>query len=421
MEKRRKKRGCLSRLLLMLLILIIFGAGAYAAGALLLQGDGAARQAVEQVIGQVAGRFAGKAEVQKVSYQEIKEVQESAAQKYYYGQLAEDEQKAYLEIAQGVQDMEEEIYLHSSDPERTNELFHYVLKDYPDIFWCDGAASSTAYEGEEPYTVLTPLYECDEAQRQQRQAEIDGAVSECLAGISAEASDYEKILYVYNYIVNTVDYDLEAPYNQNIYSVFANKRSVCAGYSRAAQYLLERLGVFCTYVTGATDTGESHGWNLVMCGGEYYYVDVTWGDPVFQLQEGTETGQLSDSYISYDYMCCNDEELFKTHTPDGDIPLPACTSMACNYYVVNGQYYDTYDGQAALAAMNDTIAAGGNPVVLKYSNADVYWQAHDDIFNNIVEQAAQNLAQWYGLSEVEYSYIDDEKENKIVIYWKYGG
>ena len=72
----------------------------------------------------------------------------------------------------------------------------------------------------------------------------------------AKDTDYQKILYVYEYIVNTVDYDLEAADNQNIYSVFVNRRSVCAGYSKATQYLLERLGVFCTYVTGTTLDGQ---------------------------------------------------------------------------------------------------------------------------------------------------------------------
>lgn len=48
-------------------------------------------------------------------------------------------------------------------------------------------------------------------------------VSECLSGISENASDYEKILYDYEYIVNQVDYDDAAEDNQNICSVFIGK------------------------------------------------------------------------------------------------------------------------------------------------------------------------------------------------------
>lgn len=373
----------------------------------MLQDEGVRRQVKERLA------------EQEIPYQQIENEPEEMPGKYYFGLLAEEEQMAYLEILQGVRENREEIYVHADDAMRTNVLFQYVLKDYPEIFWCDGTTTATAYKGGEAYTVLKPGYLYDEAVREARQAEIDAESGNCLAGIDMSASDYEKILYVYEYIVDTVEYDMESEDNQNIYSALVNKRSVCAGYSKAMQYLLDRLGVFCTYVTGETEGGQSHAWNLVICSGEYYYVDVTWGDPVFLQQEGEETGTAGQDYIGYDYMCCDEEELFKTHTPDEEIPLPSCTSKDYNYYVVNGMYYEYYDSQEALKVMNDVISAGGNPVLFKYADAEVYAQARQDIFDNVLHRAAQNLADWYGLSQVKYSYIDDSKLNKIVIYWEY--
>lgn len=353
-----------------------------------------------------------------IPYQEIDaELEESLGEKYYYQQIGAEEQAIYQEILQGIKENVDEIYTHGSDADRTIQLFQYVLKDYPDIFWCDGTATATAYEEEESYTILRPDYIYNNEEKTVMKEEIEDTVLDCLSGISAEESEYQKILYVYEYIVNTVDYDQEASDNQNIYSVFAHHRSVCAGYSKATQYLLEKLGVFCTYVTGTTTGGQSHAWNLVHCNGEYYYVDTTWGDPVFQAAEGEEVNQLQN--ISYDYMCCDDTELLKNHTPDNNVELPSCTRMDCNYYVMNGMYYDSYDGEIILQKMNDIISSKGNPVVLKFKDSGVYGQAHDDIFQNIIHKAAQNLASWYGLTEVKYQYMDEPELNKITIYWQY--
>lgn len=347
---------------------------------------------------------------ESVPYQEVSIEEEELKQKFYYGKLSEEEKIAYKEIVQGVKENVKDIYVHASDANRTNELFGYVLKDFPEIFWCDGTAKTTAYEGKEPYTVLHPEYQYGEEEKDQKKQEIEKEVSECLAKVPKEAGDYEKILYVYEYIVNTVDYDMEADNNQNIYSVFVNKRSVCAGYSKATQYLLERLGVFCTYVTGKTKDNQSHAWNLVRCEGDYYYVDTTWGDPVFQNEEEN---------ISYDYMCCNDAELFRTHTPEADIEFPACTKMDRNYYVVNGMYFTEYDSDEILRKMNAVITAGENPSVFKFADEEVYKEAHDDIFGNLISRAAQNLAGYYGLSQVKYEYLDDNRQYKITIYWQY--
>ena len=351
-----------------------------------------------------------KQEEEKIPFTPVEIQEVTLEQKYYYNQLAQEERTAYKEILQGVQEEKKEIYVHSGDAKRTNALFQYVLKDFPDIFWCDGSATTTAYEKGEAYTVLEPKYLCEGEEKERKQTEIENVAAECLAGVSQDASDYEKILYVYEYIVNTVDYDAQAEDNQNIYSVFVHKRSVCAGYSKATQYLLERMGVFCTYVTGTAGNGASHAWNLVQCEGDYYYVDTTWGDPLFQEKEDN---------ISYDYMCCDDTQLFRTHTPDDDTELPACTQMEWYYYVVNGMYYESYDSEEALKIMNQDIAGGKSQTVFKYADDTAYQAAAEDIFGDPLSRAVKNLARQYGLSKVHYQYLNDETVNKIIIYWEY--
>ncbi len=405
MRKRRKKTGCLHTFVALggfLCLIIAVLSISYGIGTNV------------DVVKKIEKKFIMP---DKVPYQEVVISEEETVQKFYYQQLEEEERLVYREILDGIRENGEEIFVHTSDAERANTIFQYILKDYPEIFWCDGTITATSYEGEESYTVLQPTYSYNETAKGIMEEEMASAIEECLVQAPEESSEYQKILYVYEYIVNTVDYDMAAPDNQNIYSVFKHQRSVCAGYSKAAQYLLERLGVFCTYVTGTTSTGQNHAWNLVKCDGDYYYVDVTWGDPVFQEAEGEEVSQLQN--ISYDYMLCNDEELLKSHTPDTDAQFPACTKMDRNYYVMNGMYYDSYDGSTALLKMKDVIAAKGNPSVIKFANRDLYNEAHDDVFQNVIKAAAQDLAEKYGLTEVRYQYMDEPENNKITIYWQY--
>ena len=351
----------------------------------------------------------------EVPYQEVQIDQKELLKKYYYEQLSEEERTAYTEISQGIRDQEDEIYVHASDAKRTNRILEYVLKDSPEIFWCDGTAKTTSYEGKDNYTVLRPVYLYEREEREKRQSEIDCEVSECLSKVGEDDSDYDKILYVFEYIVNTVEYDAAAEDNQNIYSVFVGKKSVCAGYSKATQYLLEKMGIFCTYVTGTTKNGENHAWNLVICEGDYYYVDTTWGDPVFL----NETEDADNNYISYDYMCCDDEALFKTHVPNAEVKLPECSKMDYNYYVVNHMYYEECDSNRMLADMNEIISKKEKMSVFKFPDEKIYQEGKHEIFGNLLERTAKNLAQWYQLERVNYTYIDDSELNKIVIYWEY--
>ena len=415
MDRRKRKRGCgvLCLLLAAVAGAVLFGCRDSIAALLRAQQEKIMETAaLEDASTEDGGQEqAGAGEGSAVSGEP------SGTEKYYFQQLDEREREVYGKIRDGLLAFQEEIELEDASTEEIDRLYGLVMKDYPEIFWCDGAGSvvtsSASFGLSGRSAALRPEYNCSEEEKEERRSRIEAEADQCLSGIDSQAGDYDKILYVYEYVIGGVEYDLSAPDNQNIYSVFVGRRSVCAGYAKAVQYLLERLGVFCTYVSGTavSRSGEGgHAWNLVRCEGQYCYVDATWGDPVY-LQEGRE--------IAYDYLCCDDTQLFRTHTPDSDQELPACSTMAYNYYVVNGMYYETYDPETILQAMNRSIAAGEGMTVLKFSGPEVYREAREEVLTDLADRAARNLAHLYGIGTVRYSYRDDDSLDKITMYWDY--
>ena len=187
-KKRRRHRG-LGFLILVMGVLIVCGVYQY-------REYGNIKDVMLKLIGQ-----------DPVIYQHVSEEIGEMDGKFYYQQLSEEEQTVYQELLQGLLEHVEQIHVHSQKPERVNELLVYVLNDYPEIFWSDGTASSTAYSGLQNYTSVMPGYLYTKEECEKKKTQIDMEVSECLSGISENASDYEKILYNYEYIVNQVDYD----------------------------------------------------------------------------------------------------------------------------------------------------------------------------------------------------------------------
>ena len=352
---------------------------------------------------------------QQVEFPELTVTVEEVEGDFYFQQLAEDEQTVYREILQGVTDMEPCIRLHAGRDTDTAKVYEYLLYDRPELFWCDGSSRMTVYED---HTELYPGYTCTVSGKDSRQAQIDAAAEQCLSGIGEDSAEYEKIRCVYEYLVETVDYNADAPDNQNIYSALVGRESVCAGYSRAAQFLLGKAGISCIYVTGRVEGQGAHAWNIVRCGGKYYQMDVTFADPVFlTTEEGMEQPAGS---INYDYLCCTDEELFITHVQDSFVPYPSCTSDDLNYYKLNGMYYEGYDAQEILNAMNSSIYAGEASFTCKFPDTEVYSEARDGVIEDLLPKAAGNLASRYGLEKVRYTYVEDEKHSRITVFWDYG-
>lgn len=299
--------------------------------------------------------------------------------RYAYSMLSDAEKLWYEDIEAILGSCRTEAAL-STEPlseglaaEDIDRIFQCVLNDHPELFFVEGYSYTKYTKGEQTESIsFSGTYNVQIDEAEEKMEQIEAAAEEVLVGISGTASDYDKVKYVYDAIIRSTDYEVDAPDNQNIYSVFVNHASVCQGYSKATQYLLGRLGVECALVLGTVETGEGHAWNLVKEDGEWYYVDTTWGDASYQLGEGdAETVAMPE--INYDYLNVTTQELERTHTIHSEVPMPLCTSMQDNYYAREGALFEEYDKEQ-MKALFDGLQEGQSDVTVKCAGEDCYGQ-----------------------------------------------
>lgn len=339
----------------------------------------------------------------------------SSVEEYYYDHLSEELHEAYREIYVHLMKNEDSGgFMTSVTVDDFWKAYYAVLADHPEIFWIGTSAQveESALTGKVvtyDFEVTVPM----ESRASMRES-LENAADECILQISPEASTYEKIKYVYEYLIRMVEYNSGSQDSQNIQSALLYHSSVCAGYSKAFEYILHRMGLFCTYITGKIQGGGDHGWNMVRIDGEYYYVDVTWGDPVFANQMDGADGNL----INYNYLCCTESDLFKTHVPGDSVELPSCTSDAYNYYKLNGYYYEYFDWDTIYSALMNSVWNGESSIVMKFGSLDAYETAKYEIFDDgLLTDPGQYLMDINGVTTWNYKYHTDDNFYLITIYW----
>ena len=304
------------------------------------------------------------------------------------------------------------------DEESIDKIFQCVLSDHPELFYVDGYSYTKYSRG----TTLTAVefsgtYNVDLDTAVEREEEIRLAADRILAGIPEEASDYDKVKYVYDTLIRQTDYDLNAADNQNIYSVFVGRSSVCQGYAKATQYLLNRLGVECTLVLGTVETGEGHAWNLVKVNGNYYYVDTTWGDVSYQMDDtpsgeeaGDGSGRIAMPEINYDYLNVTTAELLLTHSIGGQVPMPLCVATEANYYVREGAYFTFYDREQMEALFRKALEEGRADVTIKCADEPCYREVVEGLIDG------QEIFRYLSDEEGRVAYAQNEKQLSLT-FW----
>lgn len=322
---------------------------------------------------------------------------------YAYETLSTEQQTVYDEIYRIIMTHDSKVPVSTCDEKVLEKAYRSVIADHGGIFWVSGYNYTQYTMGKKTVRIdFSPSYTVDRDERDSYQSRIDSVVDSILKNVDSSWGDYEKAKYVFEYLAGNIEYEMGTEQNQNIISVFLNKKTVCQGYANATQYLLSLLGIRAVVVTGTAE-GDTHAWNLVRLDGAYYFIDTTWGNSSYN---NGESG--FGSFINYNYFGVTTAEISKTHQADGTLLLPDCTATADNYYVKEGKYITEWEPDVVGQIYGEAYRNGAVTEEIRFSDSSLYEQAKAYLIDG---QHIRDYCE--GITGL--SYIEDQDQNVLIL------
>lgn len=196
-----------------------------------------------------------------------------------------------------------DISAYQLDLEGTQNLVYGVLNEHPELYYVKRGFSYSPGEYIKAVRLTYNDTYDDNAFRK--------GAADALSCVDSRMSDLEKAVALHDYLTVNCEYDYEnlnadtlPDESFSAYGVFVKRIAVCQGYALAYKYLLNQVGIDCYMVTS---DAMNHAWNMIVLDGQYYQVDVTWDDPVWD-----KVGRARHTY-----MFCSDaafqDETHKHH------------------------------------------------------------------------------------------------------------
>lgn len=245
----------------------------------------------------------------------------------YYAQLSKDEQIVYRQLYQAVTNCVEQFEPQAEISVQSLKKIALAMSyDQPQLFWWEGSFSYSSFEYKPDLPVeVRPVYNDLATDLETHQKEFNAAAEQLLSGALAMERPQDRELYIHDTLIRLVTYTDAAAYSQTAYSALVNHETVCAGYTRAFQYLMRKLDIPCYYCAGTAAEDESsqpqsHSWNIIQLKDSFYNIDITWDD------------NASNGFIGYVFFNRTDSFFdAKLHTRASEgFTLPACESTECS-------------------------------------------------------------------------------------------
>ncbi len=262
--------------------------------------------------------------------------------KYLYSQLGENGKIIYEKLYENKENLKTGTYTiqfgntfydilsQENGSDKLQEEYQTAIEaftyDNPDVFYIDVTKMYINIETIQKifstkYNVYInsakdPTYLLDgftsKEQIDQCESQVIAVKNQILNQIAGK-NDIEKMRYIHDYLVDTIEYDQTFGEKNiyNIYGALVSKTCVCEGYAKASQYLLNEAGLENIIITGtATNSDgktENHAWNYVNIDEKWYAIDTTWDDPII-----VGGGKLTNT-IRYRYFLKGSSTMNKNH------------------------------------------------------------------------------------------------------------
>lgn len=308
-------------------------------------------------------------------------ISQTNTERYGYSTLTAEEKKLYDDIVAGIEGLRYKICDEDAYTlEEWSKIYGLVYMQEPRLFYMNAKLKV----GKLFY--LTK----DSAAINEMQKSIDAVADKLVAEANGKSTTYEKLKVFHDYLVLNSTFELKdeiTNYNATIYNALGSGEAQgniqCAGYAKAMQYLCDKAGIVSMVVTGETNKGQTHAWNVVDIDGKWYNLDATWDDPILSTPNYKN--------IRYNFFLVPDSGIHNiTHMHVGQKKLsngnyityftpPACVDNDQNYFVKSGKVYSDFDSadKAIRAEIERAAKDGTRTAQIAVSSKELYKQIYD--------------------------------------------
>lgn len=311
------------------------------------------------------------------------------------------------------------------DSHQIKKVLYAVQNDHPEIFWVSSAFS---YYSDSNSTILKLRSTLSKSDQQSAANELNKKVFNILAKIPAGYNDYEKEIFIHDYIVENCNYSNRQNQDPKVftsYGCLVGNQAVCEGYSKAMQLLMCAAGIECRTIQGSRGS-ETHMWNLARINGEWYHIDVTWDDK--EPMGKYNYFNVSDEIIKKDHGIAvsaseNPQDYFKNQYYN--FALPQCTSLKENYFEKNAlkiSKEDSLQDDTIVKKLAEIKTKRGNVIYIKVSDniglekaKKILFSNNSNVFFGHIKNANKSTKAGNALNTSQIEYTECKPQNVLSV------